>query len=168
MISCTEATTSITELTAPEGKKYIYKSTIIKKKVVEAKTTVSLDLTDDELKDEKENFETSFVNLAQATSAQFEYNKIALSNHRRLAQGTEVTGILEYEDDTAAEAGKNAVSAPDFATDLTTDLASEGVEMNITEISATIKEVEEEVMQLVLVDDVEYSGEVIPLFFFFS
>ena len=155
------------ELTAPEGKIYIYQAMTIKKKVVEAKTTVSLDFTDDALKDEKESFETSFVNLAKATSANFEYNKVGLSNHRRLTQGTEVTATLEYEDDTAAEAGANAVSAPDFATDLATDLESEGVEMNITEISATIREVEEEVMQLVLVDDVEYAGEFNYLLLFF-
>ena len=123
------------------GTQYIYKQ------VVEAKTRVSLDFTDEKNKDAKDTFETSFVALANADAGTFEYALQTLPARRQLEQGTDVTVLLEYANETAAKAGETVVSAPDFVNSIQKDLADAGVVMTLTNVSATVKEVVEEVTE---------------------
>merc|ERR1711959_603375 len=74
------------------------------------------------------------------------------SSRRRLAQGTDVTATLEYDNDTAAEAGKLVVAAKGFASGLKEDLKKEGVDTTVTETIASIETVEEEVVEEFLAD----------------
>merc|ERR1712178_219122 len=70
-----------------------------------------------------------------------------------MGAGTEVTATLEYEDDAAAEAGKTAVSATGFSTELAKDLKADGVETTVSETSASIETATETVVEEVLVED---------------
>merc|ERR1711965_584222 len=139
------------ESTPPKGKKYILQQKKIKKKVVKALTTVSIDFTDGKNKDAREKFERVFIKKANAKSGTFEYK--AKSRRRRLAQGTAVSATLEFGDDAAAQAGQQAVSASTFATQVGEDLKKESVDITLTSTSADIEETEQTVVEEVLVDD---------------
>merc|ERR1711977_665795 len=86
------------------------------------------------------------------TTSKFAYKKKGDSSRRRLAQGTDVTATLEYDNDTAAEAGKSVVAAKGFASGLKEDLKKEGVDTTVTETIASIETVEEEVVEEFLAD----------------
>merc|ERR1711959_742189 len=137
----------------PTGKGYQLRKKMIKRKVVKAETTVSIDLTKAENKDKKDKFESVYIKRAKAkTTSKFAYKKKGDSSRRRLAQGTDVTVTLEYDNDTAAEAGKSVVAASGFASGLKEDLKKEGVDTTVTETSANIATVEEEVVEEFLAD----------------
>ena len=120
---------------------------------MKAETTVSIDLTKAENKDKKDKFESVYIKRAKAkTTSKFAYKKKGDSSRRRLAQGTHVTVTLEYDTDTAAEAGKSVVAATGFASGLKEDLKKEGVNTTVTETSATITTVQEEVVEEFLAD----------------
>lgn len=141
---------------APTGKKYILRNKTIKRKRVKAKTTVSIDFTDEKNNEKKKKFENAYIKRAKAkSSSTFEYKKKSRRDRRHLKAGTEVTATLEYDDDTAAEAGKTAVSAGTFSTELAKELKTEGVETSVTDTSASIETATETVVEEVLVDDVE-------------
>lgn len=142
------------ERTPPKGKKYILQQKKIKKKVVKASTTVTIDFTGDKNKDAREKFERVFVRKAKAKSGKFDY-KVVQSRGRHLAQGTAVSAILEYDSDTAAEEGQQVVSASTFATQVSDDLKQESVDIALTSTSADIEETTETVVEEVLVDDPE-------------
>jgi len=135
----------------PTGKAWKRIARIVKRKIVKAKTTVSIDFTDDKNKDKREKFEAAFIKRANATDGTFAYKKKGQSGRRHLAQGTEVTATLKFDDDKAAEDGKKAVTANDFATELGKDLKKEGVETTVTDTSASIELVDQEVVEEVLV-----------------
>merc|ERR1712032_1022404 len=164
-----KTTTSTKKRTAPKGKKYILKRKKIRRKVLETKTTVSLDFTDEKNKDKKEKFERVYRKRAKAKSATFVYKK-KMKKHddsrRQLAssdtppsEGTEITAILRYESDLAVEAGKTAVIAENFSNELRDDMKKEGVPIfpAILVTSANILTVEEEVVEEVLVNDITQS-----------
>merc|ERR1711959_103292 len=137
----------------PTGKVYQLRKKMIKRKVVKAETTVSIDLTKAENKDKKDKFESVYIKRAKAkTTSKFAYKKKGDSSRRRLAQGTDVTATLEYDNDTAAEAGKSVVAAKGFASGLKEDLKKEGVDTTVTETIASIETVEEEVVEEFLAD----------------
>merc|ERR1719271_1139560 len=137
----------------PKGKIYKLRKTMIKRKVVKAKTTVSIDLTKAENKDKKDKFESAYIKRAKAkTTSKFAYKKKGDSSRRRLAQGTDVTVTLEYDNDTDAEAGKSVVAASGFASGLKEDLKKQGVDTTVTETSASIATVQEEVVEEFLAD----------------
>merc|ERR1712187_960177 len=139
--------------TPPKGKKYILKKKIIKRKRLKAKTTVNLDFLNSNNKDQRNKFEAAFIKRAKAKSGTFTYKKVAKSNRRHLTQGTEVSATLEFEDDEAADAGEAAVTATNFATQVSQDLLDEGVTISLTKPSASIELADEEVVEQVLVDD---------------
>merc|ERR1711937_37210 len=100
----------------PKGKKYILKEKSIKKKVVKASTIVNIDFTSDNNKDAREKFEKVFTQKAKAKSGKFDYRHVAQSHRRLMSVSAKVavSATLEYEDDEAAQAGKEAVSAESF------------------------------------------------------
>merc|ERR1712187_382572 len=123
---------------APKGMIYKLKKRIIKRKIVEAKTTVSIDFTKDENKDKKEKFKAVYIKRANAKKGTFIFKKRGDSSRRRLlslSEGTDVTVTLEYDNDTAAEAGKSTIAANSFASELRADLKKEGVDTTVTETS---------------------------------
>jgi len=141
-------------LTPPKGKIYKLRKKIIKRKVVEAKTSVSIDFTKDENKDKREKFERVYIKRAKAkTTSKFAYKKKGAPSRRRLSEGTEVTVTLEYDNDTAAEEGKSVVAATNFTSGLKEDLKEEGVDTTVTETSASITTVQEEVVEQYLEDE---------------
>merc|ERR1712187_700667 len=77
----------------------------------------------------------------------------AKSSRRHLSGGSDVDVVLEYDDDKTAEEGKTAVTAISFGSGDEEDLKKEGVETTVTKNTATIEEVEEEVVEEVLVED---------------
>merc|ERR1719163_1240114 len=142
--------------TPPKGKRYKLIKRKIKRKIVKAKTSVNIDFTDAKNKDKKEKFERVYIKRAKAKSGTFAYKKKGKSSRRRhlsgASAGTDVTVDLEYENDTEAEAGNAAVNATDFAKDVGQDLKNEGVETTLTDTSAAIETVENEVVEEVLED----------------
>jgi len=137
----------------PKGKIYKLRKTMIKRKVVKAKTTVSIDLTKAENKDKKDKFESAYIKRAKAkTTSKFVYKKKGDSSRRRLAQGTDVTVTLEYDNDTDAEAGKSVVAGIGFPAGLREDLKKQGVDTTVTETSASIATVQKEVVEEFLTD----------------
>merc|ERR1712187_151934 len=142
------------KLVAPQGKKYALKKVLKKRKRVKAKTRVSIDFTDDKNKDKRDKFERVYKKRAKAVSGKFTYTRTkAKSSRRHLSGGSDVDVVLEYDDDKTAEEGKTAVTAISFGSGVQEDLKKEGVETTVTENTATIEEVEEEVVEEVLVED---------------
>merc|ERR1712087_542851 len=130
------------------------KKKTIKRKRVRAKTTVDLDFTDGKNAEKRQKFENAYIKRAKAKSTStFAYKKKARRDRRHLKAGTEVTATLEYEDDAAAEAGKTAVGATGFSTELAKDLKTEGVDTTVTDTTASIETATETVVEEVLVDD---------------
>ena len=120
---------------------------------MKATSTVSIDLTKAENKAKKDKFESVYIERAKAkTTSTFAYKKKGDSSRRRLAQGTDVMATLEYDNDTAAEAGKSVVASNGFASGLKEDLEKQGVNTTVTETSAAIVTVQEEVVEEVLAD----------------
>ena len=141
-------------ITPPKGQKYILKQKSIKRKIVKASTTVTVDFTDEKNKGARDKFEKVFIKKANAKSGKFDYTKVAeVNNRRHLAAGSVVSATLEFDDDEAAQVGQQAVSAPTFATQVSEDLKQESVDITLTTTSAAIEEVEETVVEEVLVDD---------------
>merc|ERR1712025_587055 len=140
------------EVVPPRGQVFKRVKKVVKRKIVRAKTTVGIDFTNDENKDKKVKFERVYIKRAKAKTGTFSYTrKNIVSSGRRLqksvlvSEGSAVSVVLEYNDDAAAEAGQSAVAAKDFAAGLKEDLKKEGVETTVTETSASIETVEEEV-----------------------
>jgi len=151
------------DVVPPKGKIFKRVKKIVKRKIVRAKTTVGIDFTSDANKDKKVKFEKVYIKRAKAKSGTFSYTRKDITTRgRRLAAqsvqqsvGSEVSVVLEFDDDAAAEAGQKAVAASDFATGLKEDLKKEGVETTVTETSASVETVEDEVVTEELVE----SGE---------
>ena len=144
--------------TPPKGKKYIVREKKITRKIVKASTTVNIDFSNGNNRDKRVKFEEIFKKRAKAKSATFSYATVGrrqLEEARLLSNvQTKVSVDLKFDDDAAAEAGQKAVSASNFATQVSGDLQKElSVTITLTETSAAIKEVEETVGEEVLVDE---------------